>query len=613
MSHNVKPIINWHRDTLFDRTKMRKVICAVIYYCLIHSGLCLDQKLVYSVAGNNCTSFIYRQRRGDFESNVGVNQSLQCPPWQLPSSSNNVCDIGEKYYDVLHFQRGTNQPQLLPFYCMTTFQNATEHRDVLGGCLVSTNLNNIADYFPLPCNITELNQFMCAGLNREGQLCGRCQDGYAPPVYSYSLHCVKCTHYGPQNWFKYLAIAFGPLTVFCVIIIVFHISATSPYLHGYILFCQLLSLPTICRLVVLSHGYTRYKGVQWFAKVYFCLIGIWNLDFFRLVYEPFCLHPDMTVIQSLTLDYLVALYPLLLVAITYSLISLYGRNCKVVVLLWKPLRRVLRPLFRDLDVKATLIESFSTLYLLSVVKIQSVSLDLLVPTPLYYADGSQDSSYFLYLAPDVVYFGHAHLPYALVALVLSVALVVIPTLLLFLYPCQCFQRFLNKIKCNPQALRTYMDVFQGHYKDGTDNSKDFRSFSGVFLVIRIVAVVLFLLMNSNLSTVTLGLCVTVLTFTVAILHPHRCHNHYVLDSVFLSLLSLIYFALIGKFMGTHNNFPTKIYHIFTGVATLLPLVVFTSHCIYRNKKIPQRLFTTVSKRAKGCFSKQYPRLLHSLA
>ncbi|CAI8008251.1 hypothetical protein GBAR_LOCUS5658, partial [Geodia barretti] len=171
----------------------------------------------------------------------------------------------------------------------------------------------------------------------------------------------------------------------------------------------------------------------------------------------------MTVIQSLTLDYLVALYPLLLVAITYSLVYLYGRNWKVVVFLWKPLRRILRPLFRDLDIRATLIESFSTLYLLSVVKIQSVSLDLLVPTPLYYADGTQDSHYYLYLAPDVVYFGDTHLPYALVALILSVALVIFPTLLLFLYPCQCFQRFLNKTNCNSQVLRTYMDVLQGHY------------------------------------------------------------------------------------------------------------------------------------------------------
>ena len=597
---------------------MRSVVCAIaFFYIIISPSLCLEVKSVNSVAGENCTSYVYKQRKsggGDGNST----QSVQCPPWHVPSSVL-ICDIGKSYDGVLLFQPGTGQPLLYPFYCMTTSmttsENLTEHRDVIGGCLFSTAVKQTAQYFPLPCNTSELNQFMCAGLNRERQLCGRCREGYAPPVYSYSLQCVKCTHYGPHNWIKYLTIAFGPLTVFCVIIIVFHISATSPYLHGYILFCQLLSLPTIYRLLELNEGYKLYRSSHWSANIYSSLVGIWNLDFFRLIYEPFCIHPDMSVIQSLTLDYLVALYPLLLVAITYWLVSLYGRNCKLVVLLWKPLRRVLRPLFRDLDIRATLIESFSTLYLLSLVKIQSVSLDLLVPTPLYYADGSQDSSYFLYLAPDVVYFGHTHLPYALVALVLSVALVVIPTLLLFLYPCQCFQRFLNKINCNSQVLRTYMDVFQGHYKDGTNNSRDFRFFSGVFLVVRVIAVVLFPLTNSNYSFVLLALCMIVLTFTVSIIYPQRCHTHYTLDSVFLSFLSVLFTSLVGETMGVDNSLPRLIKQNIFVVAILLPLLVFTCHCIFRSKRFAQKVLVIVWRRAKECLKtrRRSPSLLHECA
>jgi hypothetical protein len=579
---------------------MRKVICAIAFCCLFTSpGRCLDQARVNSVRGSNCTSYIYKQRKSGGNGSItsNVNQSLQCPPWQLPS--HNVCKWEETYHQVLSIQPGTQQTLLLPFYCMTTSESPTEHRDVLGGCLFSTVLEQKTRFFPLPCNISELNKFMCADLNREGQLCGSCQDGYAPPVYSYALHCVNCTDYGYQNWLKYVAVAFGPLTVFCVIIIVFHISATSPYLHGYILFCQLFSLPIIYRLFLTSHGYMYYKGTRWSVKIYSSFIGIWNLDFFRLVYEPFCLHPDMSVIQTLILDYLVALYPLLLVAITYSLVYLYGRNCKVVVLLWKPLRRILRPLFHDLDIRATLIESFSTLYLLSVVKIQSVSLDLLVPTPLYYSGGTQDSPYYLYLAPDVVYFGDTHLPYALVALVLSVALVIFPTLLLFLYPCQCFQTFLNKINCNSQVLRTYMDVLQGHYKNGTDNTRDFRYFSGVFLVVRIVSIIQFSLFNSYFSIITLGLCVTVLTFTVAILHPQRCHTHYILDSVFLSFLSVILFYTIGASTGTHNTVPSLVLMGLGIVSITSPQFYFIGLILYwtiRKKKIPQRIWAAIQRR-----------------
>ena len=263
-----------------------------------------------------------------------------------------------------------------------------------------------------------------------------------------------------------------------------------------------------------------------------------------------------------------------------------------------------------LDIRATLIESFSTLYLLSLVKIQSVSLDLLVPTPLYYADGSQDSSYFLYLAPDVVYFGHTHLPYALVALVLSVALVVIPTLLLFLYPCQCFQRFLNKINCNSQVLRTYMDVFQGHYKDGTDNSRNFRFFSGVFIAVRIIAIVQFSLFNSYFSIVTLGLCVTVLTFTVSILHPQRCHTHYILDSI---SLSVILFFTIGASIGTHNTLPS-LSLLFIGIVSITsPQLYFIGLVLYWTihiKKIPQRIFTLILRRTTT--ENQYSSLINAV-
>ena len=170
--------------------------------------------------------------------------------------------------------------------------------------------------------------------------------------------------------------------------------------------------------------------------------------------------------QTLVLDYLIAFYPLFLLLITYSLASLYKRNCKVVVILWKPLRQVLRPLSHDLDIRTTLIESFSTLYLLSVVKIQSVSLDLLLPTTLYYSNGKK-KGYYLYLAADVLYFGSHHFPYALLAIILLVLFVLVPITLLLLYPCRFFQRLLNVTNCNSQGLRTYMDVFQGHYKDGT--------------------------------------------------------------------------------------------------------------------------------------------------
>ena len=39
------------------------------------------------------------------------------------------------------------------------------------------------------------------------------------------------------------------------------------------------------------------------VKVLATIYGIWNLDF---LYEPFCLHPNMSVFQVMSLDYAIA-------------------------------------------------------------------------------------------------------------------------------------------------------------------------------------------------------------------------------------------------------------------------------------------------------------------
>ena len=113
---------------------------------------------------------------------------------------------------------------------------------------------------------------------------------------------------------------------------------------------------------------------------------------------------------------------------------------------------------------------------------QSVSLDLLSPTPLYYNDGSVSDKLYLFYAGDIEYCGKEHLPFAILALLLLVVFMLLPVLLLFLYPCTCFQQFLNRVNCNFTKLKIMMDVFQGNYKDRTDNNRDYRFFSGIFFI-----------------------------------------------------------------------------------------------------------------------------------
>ena len=573
----------------------------------------LDENQVNGAQNENCSQYISpnSDQSRDFEFGEDDDRSHLCPPWY--TNKNESCKKGKIFTNAVHFQMRTQQTWLQTFYCMTTSnENTKQRKDVIGGCLFSFDNRVQSPFYPLPCNISKLNDYTCAGLNRKGQLCGRCVEGYGPPVFSYSLSCVNCTDYH-LNWLKYIGVAFGPLTIFCLLICFFHISATSQYLYGFVFFSQILSMPTIIRIAQNTNGYKEaHTGTRFGVKFYVSALSVWNLDILLPFFEPFCLHPKMTVVQALAIDYLVALYPLGLLMITYLLVSLYSRNnCKVLVLLWKPFRSCLKPLIRNLNIQTSLIESFATLYLLSAMKVQSVTLDLLTPTSLYYADGSTSDNFYLYLAGDVKYFGPHHLLYALFALLFFVIFVIFPALLLFLYPCHFFQCFLNATHCNFISLRIFMDVFQGNFTDGTNNTRDYRFFSGIFFLTRFFLVAVFFLVNSLYSILMFGAIITMLGFSVAILQPQRTKIHYVLDCIILMLLSLTFFSFIGFFVDSHSSIGSQISRWFGIASCALPLIYMTClvcYWIVVKKKIPHRLLSPLLIKAKSVFCERQDEL-----
>ena len=210
----------------------------------------------------NCSSFLHipllarsQSEREEDRCDNCTSESYLCPPWYKPTEGES-CKFGAQVRDAVAGIASTMQTQLQYLYCMTSSNVSSAGNEALGSCLLFLPDKFGVKAVILPCNISDLNNFMCASTNREGQLCGRCREGFAPPVYSYSLRCVNCTDYS-LNWLKYLAVAFGPLTVFSIIISVFHISPTSPYLHGFIFMAHigcspLYSLLTSCVLIISS-------------------------------------------------------------------------------------------------------------------------------------------------------------------------------------------------------------------------------------------------------------------------------------------------------------------------------------------------------------------------
>ena len=262
---------------------------------------------------------------------------------------------------------------------------------------------------------------------------------------------------------------------------------------------------------------------------------MWNVDFLRLLYTPFCLHPNATTLQVLSLDYVIAAYPLALIILTYTLVRLHYHNCTLVVWLWRPFISCFARCRRQWDIQNSLVDAFATFLLLSYVKFLSVSFDLLVPTIIWDSE-FKTREIALYYDGIVEYLGRTHLPYAVLAISVLLVFTLLPILLLCQYPCHCFQRFLNRFKLNSQALHTFMDTFQGCFKDGTNGSRDCQYFASIYLITRVATHMGFMLTDvlNNTSILVALLLTVVMLLTLFHLYKKCIYNR--MDILFLLVI-----------------------------------------------------------------------------
>ena len=444
---------------------------------------------------------------GQEESSDGQLQTetQHCPTWTYFNSETHSCQCGKSvYHIVLCVTYGNTSVAPCPY------NNPKLPYDPL------THALNL--YISLPSNVTELDKATCGLTSRTGQLCGQCVDGHSPPVYSYYPQCVNCTT-GTNNWPKYLAVSLLPTTAFFIGLLVFRFRATSPLLNGYILFCQIITSPPIMRLVVYADRNKIY--IQTLLHIYFGFLSIWNLDFFRLTYTPFCLHSNTSTLQVLSLDYIIAAYPLALIILTYTLVRLHYHNCTLVVWLWRPFINCFARCRRQWDIQNSLVDAFATFLLLSYVKFLCISFDILMPIFPWDMESTIQPA-IVYYDGTLEYFGQEHLPYALLALAVLLVFTFLPILLLCLYPCHCFQRFLNRYHLSSQTLHTFMDTFQGSFKDGTNGTKDCRYFAAVYLMTRVVLYLSIEFSNTSFITSTLSGVLLVVIVLLATFQPYKC-------------------------------------------------------------------------------------------
>ena len=168
--------------------------------------------------------------------------NTNCPTGFYYNNNTSKCECDEFRID-LHFIQCSEQDKRAYYIrngvCLMSATNSNTYS--VGRCPLTLGnwekvINRLYSELPDP---DILNATMCGPYNREGNLCGKCIDGYGLPVYSLDFKCVNCSKFSTGvSIVMYLIIQFVPITLFFVCAIVFHLNITSGPLLGYFIFCQ---------------------------------------------------------------------------------------------------------------------------------------------------------------------------------------------------------------------------------------------------------------------------------------------------------------------------------------------------------------------------------------
>ena len=503
------------------------------------------------------------------------NSSYPCPSWTYCDDKEGLCRCPHITSGALSCNGFDNiNVHVLDCNCVTydEEQNQTEVGYCYFNCIL-THLNPETLYLELPSNTSDWNDLMCGNFNRAGMLCGKCKDGFYLRTYSFDISCMNCTYF-KSNWWKYMLHAYLPLTIFYFIILFFEINIHSSPLQGYVIYSQAVLCPPIARILYSSmHKLTTLNNLVKFVG---SLYGVWNLDFFRMYNSGICLQIDTLV--SLSLELAVAIYPLFLIIATYMLITLYDHKFRPLVVLWSPFRALLHLFQSNWDIRTSTVDVFATIFFLTYAKILNSCFDLLIPMRVYHFSKPEHQvnyTWRLYYDATIPYFGTAHTPFAILAIVVLLVFVLIPALVILVYPFKVCRRCFNVLPSRCQILlHTFMDSYQGCYKDGTEvGTQDCRWFLSLLFLLRFSLWGIYACTLNEMFFAYTTMILVFIAMVTIVIDPYKSHlGHYTLYMfIFILLIAAIYASSLGAIFSIYKNDVDLFYLLISLFAVILVL------------------------------------------
>ena len=231
-----------------------------------------------------------------------------CPLWHI-HNNNGECECGASLNGIIscdtkfiHVENG---------YCLT-WNNLTNSEELYHCRFTHWMFPHTGQRYSIPINISgeKFDFRMCNSFNRQGAQCSQCISGYGPAVFSDGITCADCSK-RKFLWILNLAFQLTMVTLICLIFMLLQIKGTSSPLNIIIAYIQNIAFG--CKF---SEFYYLGKKAN---AIFTTILGIWNLDYFRLVLPPLCISSSLKAILCVLFQYILAVCPFLL--FTFALIT----------------------------------------------------------------------------------------------------------------------------------------------------------------------------------------------------------------------------------------------------------------------------------------------------
>ena len=505
--------------------------------------------------------------------NVAGHGVRECPPWfEWVNTSDSfgycVC-VNNKYEHKIHCDQKRQVSSVYQGSCASF--DSERNASIALWCPFLFPDDVLQDgMFPLPANVSELNTVVCGNLTREvkGPLCGRCTGNTGPSIYSVGNRCVHCS---PVNILYYLLLQYGPSTFIFILVIIFRPNITSAPMVQYVLYCNTTVL--YMRSALLFYEQLN----QATAATALTLSALWSFDALLFISPSLCVSPHMEEIYTPYFDFIATLYPFVLLLLTYAMIKLHSKGFKPFVILWGLCSRGYVKSYRAWDPRSSMIQAFASLFFLSYAKLAFVFWE-----PLLWIE-IPGKRFVTYIDPNVTYFSFKHNNLIILSVIVAVLGFGPPILILLVYPTLLYRKISDKI--SPEwriRIKVYVECFNKCVKDGTNGTRDYRSFSGwVLLLIGFIPQLLFALANSTLPTNNINYIVAfylaILVFLCTLLQPYKENVSNALTSGILLIGSLL-LAVVGSIFYNQEREAVK---VIMSVLLLIPHCVFWGYIVCR--------------------------------